>query len=319
LELSELRDILDTDGLLPYSEYDADQARVIQWHSEIIMNSLSDTGWCVTARQGEELIGVGVLQKLAWDSAIYGFEIAALRYLLVKGSQSAQLETAANVVRRAQEECRRRGIRTLFTRTRTEGLPKVHALESDGFQIMDTLITHAFDTANGRLNSSPKGDLVVRDYVKADEDDLLEIGRQAFQVERTVANHFQADPQLPKEGSDRLYHEWIRNALNGRDDFAVVAEVEGKTAGFVTCKAYGEIKAAIGLDIGTISVGGVSPWARGRGVYTALIWNAVQRLASRVRFVEVGTQISNHYVLRAWSKLGFRLVSTSHTLHWHAP
>jgi hypothetical protein len=86
----------------------------------------------------------------------------------------------------------------------------------------------------------------------------------------------------------------------------------------VTCKSYGDIKKAIGLDVGAICVGGVAPWARSKGVYTSLIGTGVRILSSRVRIVEVGTQFPNYNVQRAWARLGFHIVSSFYTLHWHA-
>jgi len=161
----------------------------------------------------------------------------------------------------------------------------------------------------------------IRASVVSDIPALEAIARTAHRDSR-----FYADPGFPDERCDALYETWIRRSCEGWADLVLVAEVDGRLSGYVTChlRAPGRAKAPpytsrgdAGQARGQIGLVGVSTAARGRGLGRAMIeealgWFVVQGVTR----VTVVTQGRNIAAQRLYQGCGFQTQSMQLWYHW---
>lgn len=175
-------------------------------------------------------------------------------------------------------------------------------LESLGFRIVETRLE--FDKLLLKSTTEISGVRFAHDYDRAA---IEHIADDSF-----VYSRFHLDPSIDLAAATRVKMQWAGNFFVGkRADHMVVAESEGKTAGFLQL-IVGPKKTLI------IDLIAVAPSAQGRGLATAMIRFAERELAGFVR-VLVGTQSSNVASVRLYEKLGFRLCDSQYVLHFHGP
>jgi hypothetical protein len=98
---------------------------------------------------------------------------------------------------------------------------------------MDTILDFVFDFSRTPLEgiSVPKraNGLTTRLATPEDLSEVLAVSEKAF------ANHFgryNSDPKMPHGAATEVYREWVRSSFRGWADWILVAEIEGRIAGF---------------------------------------------------------------------------------------
>jgi ribosomal protein S18 acetylase RimI-like enzyme len=228
---------------------------------------------------------------LPWDSEQFGFPAARLE----EGVDAGGLP-------RVLEECRRAGIRHLIARPDARDLRMIHALEAEGFQLLDGIQTFVLNI-EGCPWPEPK-DWTVHPFRAANRAQVAAIARKAF-----VYDRFHADAGLAPGVADQVHEAWIDNCCLGQmADIVWIAEDADAVRGFVTCKLDPERR------MGTIGLVATSAAAWRRGVARALTAQALrwfhQEGATRV---EVGTQLTNFPAARLYQSFGFKPISVSFT------
>ncbi|HEY8952270.1 MAG TPA: GNAT family N-acetyltransferase, partial [Candidatus Dormibacteraeota bacterium] len=120
------------------------------------------------------------------------------------------------------------------------------------------------------------------------------------------------DPGFPRTGCDDLYSTWIRRSLEGAiADIVFVPVIDGKAAGYVTCKCDAQP-----VKTGWIGLVGIGPQARGRGVGSALIRRAIGWFREAgVEEILVVTQGRNEAAKRLYERSGFLTRDTGRWYH----
>jgi GNAT superfamily N-acetyltransferase len=265
------------------------------------------------------------LTTLGWDSDQFGTPAGRLDYLIVAPEAGRPVrpdpqDTAANrrayeaaveAARAAVAEADRLGIRHLSARVDSRELPVLQALEANGFQLVDAILRFSLDAADfGGVGALPDG-VVLRDAMPSDIEPLAVLAARGFLYDR-----FHNDPLLAPGVADRVHAAWLTNAVNGKaGDGVLVAEVDGRPAGFFILSLDRLAGEFLGTTIGTLVLITVDAALRRRGVARALSLGSVAWLAERgaARF-EVGTQLANVPAANVYLKSGFRLVQTSVSL-----
>jgi dTDP-4-amino-4,6-dideoxy-D-galactose acyltransferase len=177
--------------------------------------------------------------------------------------------------------------------------PAAHAAEEGGFRLMDVRV---------ELRREPERIDVdgVREARPGDSESLRAIARASHGVTR-----FYADPQFPDERCHDLYDIWISRSLEGWAEGVLVAEHDGRAAGYVSCHLDGE-RSSIGLIA-------VDETARGAGLGVALARAAVDWAAAHgSSTMSVVTQGRNVQALRTFERAGFRVDSLGLWFHkWY--
>lgn len=206
------------------------------------------------------------------------------------------------------EFCRQRAVVMLIARCPTADLPATHAMESNGFRLMDTLVYHLCDLPLPAAEGSSAVRVSVRSVQPGEE---AEVSRLAADVFRAYSGHYHADPRLDRDRCDAAYASWAYRSCVSREvaDDVLVAELDGRLAGFHTLRRNSASEAEWVL-------GGVAPWARGRGVYssimrTGLRWGVTHGFDRMI----ISTAITNMVAQRVWAGLGFRPTHAFYTFH----
>lgn len=258
------------------------------------------------------------VEALAWDTRHFGRSMGSVRIPPAWVAQPiaqlrADLEALVNTAA-AQ------GYHQLTVRAEPRQVALIHALEEAGFHLVDTLVT--LECALDDVRPAPaRLEVTIRSAVKADVAALMEIARQAFADRAVWLDRFHADPNIPSDQADDLYAQWVKNSVapdhpvDTMADATLVAEMEHRIAGFLTCRLVN----IDGLPGGVVSLNAVDASCRRRRVYRALAERSLEWFRTRgCRRVRVRTSLISHGVQRTWQRLGAVQVAEEHTFHWWA-
>lgn len=205
--------------------------------------------------------------------------------------------------------CRRERVRLFIARIGTDDQHLTHAMETEGFRLMDTLVQYTRDLR--RPISEYRGRSEIRPMRPEDMEGIVGVAAKAF---RGYGGHYHADPRLDPNLADEVYIDWARRSCVSRDvaDEVLVADSDGRIAGFMSLR-LNEPEEGEGF------LNAVAPSAQGRGVYTSLMYHAMRWCVGKgaARMV-MSTQITNSVVQRAWARAGFWLSGSFYTFHrWY--
>lgn len=178
-------------------------------------------------------------------------------------------------------------------------------LLSKGFYIVDTLVSYVFDYTKSDIpNLEYAKDISISSVETNDIETISQIAYHSFFNDR-----FHNDPNLDNDLCNLYYENWIRNSCNGFADMVLVGKDESNNIlGFGTGKYYDEKHSALVLNA-------VTEYARGKGVYTAMIYEAIKFFQGKSDYLTLGTQINNYAVQKAWNRLGFKIFESKYVLH----
>ncbi len=121
---------------------------------------------------------------------------------------------------------------------------------------------------------------------------------------------FYFDPRFLQEQCESFYEKWIVRSYEGFADAVLVAEVNGKASGYVTCHLENATRS------GRIGLFAVGEEVRGKGIGQSLTASALRWFADReIDRVDVVTQGRNVAVQRLYAKCGFQIHSVSIWYH----
>ncbi len=303
-------------AFLPFSDYGLDKSRLERFTCTNIVHELECGARAITARATMgELLLLLTFSKLDWDSSHFGIPLWAIQYILGRKEAGHLAEMKRRAVAATLRILGEERAIHVSAKVDFRDIPTVHALEMEGFRLMDTTVTYAFDFRKKQI-PEVKDQCSLRLATSDDQEVLLRIAATSFSGTRISDDRFHADPDLPRERSDALYVEWIRNSTSGRNaDGIIVAEIDGEPVGFTTMQKVRARRDDVGVNVGALILSAVQPQVRKRNVYTSMIRKGLEYLASEADIVELGTQISNLPVQKAWTTLGFRLASGTYALH----
>lgn len=156
--------------------------------------------------------------------------------------------------------CGAEGVRLLIARSADTDPETMRAARSAGLRLMDALMYWVADLS--RLpRERPRPQLHVRPAGAAEAPVVRDVAIRAF---RGYTGHYHSDPRLDAALCDEAYGDWAaRSCADESPDRVMVAEIDGRVAGFTTAR----------LDAGAEGhavLSGVDPAFRRRGLYTGL-------------------------------------------------
>jgi dTDP-4-amino-4,6-dideoxy-D-galactose acyltransferase len=222
---------------------------------------------------------------LQWDSDFFGFRIARIiGHRLTRRSLSEILEWAAN-----------ESIVCLYFLSDFDDLETIRLAQAHEFQLVDIRI--AFEIYLEKRNGSfptTAAKAKIRPFRAEDIPILEAIAKSIY-----TATRFYFDPNFPRDKTEALYAAWIRRSCEGLSDQILVAELDGKIVGYITCKQLDETR-------GQIDLVGVAKQARGQGVGKALVQSALDWFnANNLQSVQVVTQGRNILAQQLFQSCGF--------------
>ena len=218
---------------------------------------------------------------------------------------------AADDVEGLLTSCREDGVEMLIARCDADAASVVHALETQGFLLMDTLMT--FSAAlNRHLRQLPASQVEVRPLGPGDERHVEDIARGAF---HGYQGHYHADARLPRDACDAVYVSWASRLCerHGRGLQMLLAWRGHEPLGFIAAEIAADGSGRCGLYA-------VRPEAQGAGVGRALMSAGMRWCADQgAQTMLAGTHLTNLASQRVWTRLGFGVIRAQHTFHrWFA-
>jgi hypothetical protein len=208
--------------------------QVVAYWLDEITEELADESSVAFAARGRELIeGLVLYADLPWDTKVVGRRIGLLKHLAAKAEDARSADMLDALLDEAIRYAASRETECLTCKIRPLQFAAVHALERHGFLLMDTILDFVFDFSRTPLEgiSVPKraNGLTTRLATPEDLSEVLAVSEKAF------ANYFgryNSDPKMPHGAATEVYREWVRSSFRGWADWILVAEIEGRIAGF---------------------------------------------------------------------------------------
>jgi ribosomal protein S18 acetylase RimI-like enzyme len=219
---------------------------------------------------------------LEWDSAFFRRNIAR-----VSANRLHQEDLA-----RALVWCEAQSIDCLYFLADADDALSTQLAQQHRFDLVDvrmTLDLRSFDTL-------PDADphTSIRPCAPDDVPALRAIAKLGHRDSR-----FYYDPHFPNALCDTLYETWIEKSCAGDADAVLVAEDQGRLAGYISCHLDEQTSGRIGLV-------GVAAAARGKGIGLALVGQALGWFAAQdTHLVSVVTQGRNVQAQRLYQRSGF--------------
>ncbi len=229
-------------------------------------------------------------RMLDWDSGFFGLRI---------GRVDAPLDQeAARAVTRAAREA---GVDCLYLLVDAADLSSARHAADQGFRFVDVRLTLEHGSAAPARESAA----AIRPARPSDLPALQRIASAAYGDTR-----FAVDPRFPPARVRELYVRWITRALEGGADVVLVPEIDGAPSGYVSCHVREDGSAELGLV-------GLAEGARGRGIGTDLVGEALRWLSARgAAPVRVVTQGRNRGAVRLYERCGFTAGRLELWWHW---
>jgi ribosomal protein S18 acetylase RimI-like enzyme len=283
------------------------------WLDEIARDLADESSIAFASRISDRINGLVLYGDSPWDTKVVGRRVAVIKHVTeADGAQDVLDDLVGKVIRHAA----RRGIDCLTCKVQPLHFGAIHALERHGFHLMDTLLDFLFDFSRTPLESIAYAKrltgLRVRLAQPKDLPEVLALNEKAF---AKYFGRYHADPKLPPGTGTKIYDQWVRSSFGGWADWILIAEVDGRIAGYSVWKKASELEVKHSFDIAHCNLAGIHPDFFGQGLYTALTLEGMRIGQSCAEHLDGPAHISNYPVHRAMLKLGWTIAGVRHSFH----
>jgi len=256
-----------------------------------------------------------------WDSQITGRRIGIVKHLAVSSDPRVGVEILRGLIDELTRSLGKRGTQCVVCKVQSDELSIAHALEQQGFLLMDTLQDFVFEFSRTAIETIdlPRrdGQLKIRQAKPADLPALTAINERAF---ADYFGRYHADPQMPQGTATKIYIEWVRSAFRGWADWILVAEVDDKIAGYGLWRRALKAEEKNSLRIAHYDLGATDPQFRGRGLRTVLTLEGMGIARDFAQYLIGPVHVSNYPAQHTLQKLGWRISGARHSFHkWLKP
>lgn len=199
------------------------------------------------------------------------------------------------------------GYKLIISKVNANNLHLINELEKYGFELKDIQVTYKIETSDS-LSLTQSANVMIRDAKLTDRNALFDIAQKSFKG----YGHYAADKKLDAEKCNEIYSDWIVRSFDKQvADNILIAEIDGRVAGFLSHKIYGsENKYAAG------GIGAIDPVYRNRNIFQEITIAGINwARESNCKWVEHNVLITNYPVNRSFSNLGFRISNSFVTFH----
>jgi dTDP-4-amino-4,6-dideoxy-D-galactose acyltransferase len=238
---------------------------------------------------------------LAWDTAFWGVPIARVRASELTQERIVEIDAW----------CADNRVACLCLRARPDDPLTVRLAEANSYRFVDVRLVFggaiSGPAAGRRCDQRPDESILVRRSRPDDVDALALMAADMYQDTR-----FYYDEGFPRHKCSQLYQTWIRRSCEDYADAVLVAELEGRPVGYISCHLDRQSPCLTG-NIGLVGVG---DGARGRGVGSMLVDAAIEWFRDQgAERATVVTQARNLPAQRLYQRCG--LLTESVQLWYH--
>jgi GNAT superfamily N-acetyltransferase len=322
-EIGVLREVLPRFRFKPLSHLPYLKRAQVEgyWMDEISETVAGASSAAFVARVSDRIAGFAVYAESPWDVRVIGRRIGAIKHLAAEGENSPGGNVVEALVEETVRHAAKCGIECLTAKVQPRDIATTHALERNGFLLMDTIVDYLFDFSRTPFDPATaprrvKG-LSTRLGTPADLPQILEIAEKAFK------NHFgryNADSRMPPGAAKEVYREWARSSFNGWADWVTVAEVRDRIVGYAIWKKASPLETKHGIDVIHYNLVAIHPHFVGRGVFVALSYDSMQMLRKYANYLTAPTHVTHDAVHRLGFEVGWQLSGARHSFHkWLTP
>ena len=262
-------------------------------------------------------IGLLIISENPWESDLLGEKAAVINALIIDAAFEEKLQVALSLLEHAIQQATADGVKFLLSKTYTDDITSIHALELHGFLLMDTIVDSIFDYRRVSLEKivppTIAEDVILRLATPADRDQLVDVARQSFGAH---FGRFHADERIGIELATQFYEQWMHSSIDGYADWIHLAEINKHIVGFSIWKKPSPLESMLKVRVGHYSIAGIHPDYHGRGLFTALTYAGMKSLNGIADIIEGPTHVNNYGVQKGYSKMGWRVVSDArHAFH----
>jgi L-amino acid N-acyltransferase YncA len=272
------------------------------------------------ATSSGQIVGFAVYAESAWESRVVGRRICALKYLAADTENSTAASAVEALVEQSARHAGKCGTDCLVAKVHPRDVATIHAVERNGFLLMDTLVYHLFDFSRmsfDRIRVRRPAGFSSRLGRREDLPEMLEIAERAF---KNHFGRFNADPRMPPGAARDVYLEWVRSSHSGWADWVTIAEMRGRIVGYAVWKKSTPIEAKHKLDLIYYNLVAIHPHFAGRGVFGALSYDSMQMLREHANHLVAPTHVSHDAVHRMGFEFGWQICGARHSFHkWLRP
>jgi dTDP-4-amino-4,6-dideoxy-D-galactose acyltransferase len=232
-------------------------------------------------------------QYLDWDSDFFGCKIAR-----INANQFDQ-----GMMENTLKCCRDHDIECIYFLAEAVDSVSIKTAEENKFHFVDIRVELELqfegiiskDSIGGPLRSCNQDDIpILQAMAKISHRD----------------SRFYSDGNFPNKICDALYEKWIERSCAGYANEVLIAEYQGRVAGYVSCH-LGHLKE------GSIGLLAVHPDFQGKGLGRLLVEGAIRWFADHdVCRATVVTQGKNYKAQRLYQRCGFVTKSVHVWYHW---
>jgi GNAT superfamily N-acetyltransferase len=229
------------------------------------------------------------------------------------GVRVAKANVTSHCLSRVLDFCAADRIDLLIARCSTSDLEAAQGMEAKGFLLMDSLLYYSFDLTKKEIPED-SCEVRIRRFLPGDETEIQRVASAAF---KGYMGHYHADRRLDSGQCDEAYRSWAERSSTvgkGVADEVLVAEIEGKIAGFATLRLNSPHEVE-GLLFA------VAPESQGKGICRLFMIRSLQwcRAQGATRMV-ISTQVTNVPMQKVWCRAGFEPSHSYYTFHkWFTP
>ncbi len=286
------------------------------WLDEMTQLLEDESTLGLIAQNDGVVLGFTLCRPSPWESRLLEKSMWTARFLAIESKSRDAEFVAGSLIARLTDRLRARGAEFLLCKPSATQIVVTHALESNGFQLMDTLVDFLYDCqkAERSENADPpaRDGFTLRLATPSDVDALAETARAAF------AGHFgrfHSDPRIGEAAATGFYEEWIRSCAKGWADWVYVLVTGERVAGYSAWKRPSTLEAKHGLRLGHYSIGAIHPDFAGHGLFKIVTRAGMDRLRPEVNWIEGPTHIANSAVQHAYRHLGWKSVGARYAFH----
>lgn len=255
------------------------------------------------ALENEEIEGIIGFKHLNFEAQILGIPCAGIGLLYAKGGYEKEMTTKNLLLKTFGEWANKNTIQFVSTKVESDDISSVHALEDDGFRMIESATIFRYDFKRLPLNLGQVQKNTIRFATATDFNAIENLAYESFKYDR-----FHKDARFDKKLASNLKRKWIENSCKNGNHVIFVADVDGEVGGFLTCH----------LPQGSSSwtdLIAVSDKFRGRSIGVELFYKAQEWFSTRCNVLYASTQISNIPSLNTHLRAGFKLHSNAFTFH----
>lgn len=269
--------------------------------SKYISNVDGNTNYFIAKNNETVLLIIGV-KYLGWDSEIFNKKIGL--FDIYYGD--IEINFIDLVMKKVNEYCIEEKYDCLFAKSSVKQYNLMHLLESDGYKLMDSIVTLKTNLSNKVIEEC---NYETRILEESDLDNVLCIIDNLYKYGR-----FYVDLELNNEDVNKLYKQWITNEIKNNQVDVVGIEVSGKVVGFISCKYRNNNET--NKKEGIISLVGIDKSYQGLGIGKQLVKSVLCYFKRKnINDIYVGTQIDNLSALNLYISNGFKITSSVNSFH----